>query len=781
MKQKERFVIDCVPGKNEEGNDVLVLIAKRTYKMDLFRGACTLEGYDEQPPLHGDDVYEPGTDPLTGNLLEDGELVAYKKKVDVVIQGKAYAPGGEPQRSFDVAVEVGPLQKRLRVIGNRRAVWQPPKKQTKKETIYSPPLVTEPEPLVELPLTYSYAYGGKSPLVPPPPPEEPDAPDAAEAPAADAEAAAAAPAAASAPAGAAPKKNIDEYFTPTRPGSAGPADAPTPADAPAAPAGEPFHTGGTEILQLDKLQAAEEAARLAAEEAARKLAEEQARPPEAVDRGGTTQQIDLKTLQADLASRPAPPVDAAPPADPMAAGVRIEVDAQGTRMYVPGRTVEADDGWIGEAKADKAAAEAEQPAPPPVEEPKYPLVGFPYNPVGRGFALLNCPESLDGLLLPNIEDPNYPIVPELLPRDPAKILDPDIQPVGFGWVSKAWWGRTRYAGFLPKDVEKVKAQLDEEAVKLDPDDPKQRPALEFLLDYEPNVLKPEYYNGAPPDQQLDELRGDEPVVLRNLDKQGVAHFKLPGHVPVLWLDRGDGPEGVQARLDTLVIDREGERVTMLWRGQLPLGNLDDLKNYKKFDVDVKETTLAELEKELYRLQLERQARHHGITQQIDLRALEAEAKKAQQAEAEAAAAGHVRMRVRGAKMPPPMVSGAQLKQLISSEQAAPSPAEPAAPVLTPGQQALLAGTGLPDDVAPVLQGAKVSDFADEGHERLADDRWVADAMREKSAAEKALELDEEAKKRLEIAAKKAALRQRLAEIKAREAEEALAKAKKKKS
>lgn len=67
---------------------------------------------------------------------------------EVLVYGNYYAPGSRPVTADKVQLLIGSVDKSLSVIGDR--YWR---------TLLAP---TEPEPFTEMPLTYDYAFGGKS-------------------------------------------------------------------------------------------------------------------------------------------------------------------------------------------------------------------------------------------------------------------------------------------------------------------------------------------------------------------------------------------------------------------------------------------------------------------------------------------------------------------------------------------------------------------------------------------------------------------------------------------
>jgi uncharacterized protein YjbI with pentapeptide repeats len=85
-----------------------------------------------------------------GGVLDEGFS---KKRGEVLVTGKCFTPGGKPAAVSFVRVELGGVNKRLAVLGDRRFKLSVP---------------TEPEPFTEMPVDWAHAYGGpgfdKNPL-----------------------------------------------------------------------------------------------------------------------------------------------------------------------------------------------------------------------------------------------------------------------------------------------------------------------------------------------------------------------------------------------------------------------------------------------------------------------------------------------------------------------------------------------------------------------------------------------------------------------------------------
>jgi hypothetical protein len=122
-----------------------VVVVKGTF--DILADGSTTLAAEQEPPLLGP-VYrgEPGK----SSLLYEMDLVHCKKNTDVLLNGHACSPRGEPAREVVVEMSVGTISKQLLVLGDRRWV--------------SGPLgglsMSPPEPFVKMPLTYERAFGG---------------------------------------------------------------------------------------------------------------------------------------------------------------------------------------------------------------------------------------------------------------------------------------------------------------------------------------------------------------------------------------------------------------------------------------------------------------------------------------------------------------------------------------------------------------------------------------------------------------------------------------------
>lgn len=189
------------------------------------------------------------------------------------------------------------------------------------------------------------------------------------------------------------------------------------------------------------------------------------------------------------------------------------------------------------------------------------------NFVGKGFVSRDD-ERIDGLELPNIEDPSDPLTPQrLVPQDPSRWWEQPL-PAGFGWFDMAWFPRCVHAGMAWDLISPTKgfpgpdeASLPEvRRGHLTAEDLRPRPLLEAVSD--------RLINGASPGLVLPHLRGDEPITLTHLDPRSPQlSFALPGERPRLFMRPLDEEQlELQPRLYSVILDLPARRVSLVWGG-----------------------------------------------------------------------------------------------------------------------------------------------------------------------------------------------------------------------
>lgn len=131
--------------RDKNGAEVWVIAVRATFSIKPDE---TLELAEQQIPVAQVPKYAGNAG--SSSLLYDTDLVLWKPTTDVLLHGHAYAPRNKPVTEMRVAIKVASIEKTLKVVGDR--YWQKPAVS---------PLLTDPAPFVEMPITYEHAYGGK--------------------------------------------------------------------------------------------------------------------------------------------------------------------------------------------------------------------------------------------------------------------------------------------------------------------------------------------------------------------------------------------------------------------------------------------------------------------------------------------------------------------------------------------------------------------------------------------------------------------------------------------
>jgi len=159
------------------------------------------------------------------------------------------------------------------------------------------------------------------------------------------------------------------------------------------------------------------------------------------------------------------------------------------------------------------------------------------NPVGVGLVARGS-QRKGAAALPNLEDPKKPI------RSPRH----RPAPAGFGFIAAHWAPRLAYAGTYDAEWQKNRMPLL-------PEDFDRR----FFHAAHPDLVTPEY------------LLGGEPVEIVNASPRGRLAFTLPEEAPEGAVMMKDGTRhAVAMNLDTVRIDTDEHRVSLIWRGHLPV-------------------------------------------------------------------------------------------------------------------------------------------------------------------------------------------------------------------
>lgn len=205
---------------------------------------------------------------------------------------------------------------------------------------------------------------------------------------------------------------------------------------------------------------------------------------------------------------------------------------------------------------------------------------YPRNHVGTGVVLRNTREAIEGLALPNIEDPEDLLTPErVVLEDPDRWNDQPFAQ-GFGWFHKAWYPRCSYLGVIPGTMD-PDTVMREASLGLVPER-----QIALARQHKLPAFDIRFNNGASLGLAVPFLRGDEPVTLAGLTAEGRLDFPLPGDTPSIALDIGAGPVELDPALHTLCIRMEEMEVDLVWRGSLEYPGVKALADLARLDARV---------------------------------------------------------------------------------------------------------------------------------------------------------------------------------------------------
>lgn len=138
-------IVDLFPPESRP--ELAYAIVKRVYR--VVGQACVAD--DAEALYH--DIRDPDIEP---RLAPGHEFWPFKVLTDVGVKGSAFAPSGRPTGVGDVSVQIGKLNKRIRVFGRRLVEWSRDGQAR----------IGAPEPFTEIPVTNENAYGGADKRVP---------------------------------------------------------------------------------------------------------------------------------------------------------------------------------------------------------------------------------------------------------------------------------------------------------------------------------------------------------------------------------------------------------------------------------------------------------------------------------------------------------------------------------------------------------------------------------------------------------------------------------------
>jgi len=158
------------------------------------------------------------------------------------------------------------------------------------------------------------------------------------------------------------------------------------------------------------------------------------------------------------------------------------------------------------------------------------------NPIGLGFRVKNGNKIMDGMKLPNLEDP-VKLISSWKDRP---------SPACFGPVCSSWEPRKSYAGTYDEDWQKHR------------------------MPYLPKDFDPQFFQLASPDLVVPGyLKGGEEVQIIGAAPSGQLRFRLPQYQLQVTYQLDNKNHVRSPNLDTVIIEPDESRVSLLWRTVLP--------------------------------------------------------------------------------------------------------------------------------------------------------------------------------------------------------------------
>jgi len=200
---------------------------------------------------------------------------------------------------------------------------------------------------------------------------------------------------------------------------------------------------------------------------------------------------------------------------------------------------------------------------------------YPRNHLGKGIAIKNIREVVDGLGLPNLEDPQDLLTPERIVLGERDNWNRQPLPQGFGWFQRTWYPRCSFVGSVPGDVN-LDEPMREELLGLVP-----KGQVALARQFKLPSFDARFNNGASPGLVLPFLSGGESVKLLNMTLEGQLNFFLPTETPRIVFDIGLGENELKPVLHTVCIRLAERQLDLVWRGAHEYPGFDWLQEMKR--------------------------------------------------------------------------------------------------------------------------------------------------------------------------------------------------------
>jgi hypothetical protein len=207
---------------------------------------------------------------------------------------------------------------------------------------------------------------------------------------------------------------------------------------------------------------------------------------------------------------------------------------------------------------------------------------YPRNHIGKGFVVRASHEAIEGLELPNLEDPQRLLAPETLAFERMEEWQNQPMPQGLGWYGKLWYPRSSFAGVMPAYMQ-LHDQIQEALLGTVPEE-----HVELFKRFKLPMLDFRFFNGAVPGLALRYLQGGEVLRLTGMDPRGPVAVELPAPDLRIGIDLGDGPQFPEVVLHTVAVLKEENRLYLVWRAALPYGGQAQLDRITRMKTVIEE-------------------------------------------------------------------------------------------------------------------------------------------------------------------------------------------------
>ena len=187
---------------------------------------------------------------------------------------------------------------------------------------------------------------------------------------------------------------------------------------------------------------------------------------------------------------------------------------------------------------------------------------YPRNDTGRGYVLANEPDSMEGLALPNLENPRDRLTPNRLVVGDSSNWWKQPLPESFDWTRPHWYPRMVHLGLAPEGLPSDERLISEVKKGYLPVGHQRLCANPFT---DPHFSL-RFTNGAAWDLIFPYLRADEQIKLKGMRPQGDWLVQLPGTAPEMLVRFRGASSRVLPVLHTVLIQTDEARLTLVWRG-----------------------------------------------------------------------------------------------------------------------------------------------------------------------------------------------------------------------